>query len=86
MSTHTWATVKPVLPLEDQLMPDKKAPQRPTDSALTGEHPNSRGFLHGYEQKDPQLPNEPGGVKRLKTEAETIYRVEFPPSGFFANH
>lgn len=34
LNTHTWNTEKPALLLENQLMLDEKAPQRPADSAL----------------------------------------------------
>ena len=78
VNAHIWNTVKPVLSVEEQLMPDKKAQQRSTDSALPGEHPCSRDSCVSFVWRELQCPSEPGGVTRLKNELTSIYRVNIP--------
>ncbi len=51
LNSLTWDVVKPMLLLQGQLMVAKKAPQRPTDSALVSEH---HFLLHQCLQRDPR--------------------------------
>lgn len=80
VNTHTWDTAKPALLLEDQLIPDKKAPQSSTDSALLGEHP-----LHLQKSTEgPAVPEWTGGAE--ETSKETIYKAHFCQRGCFTEY